>query len=224
MEHVNQEDLVLLYYGEPGADQARVHVEECAVCRTEYQALQRLLNTMDAGTVPERDADYGRRVWERVSARARARTYTWRAMGAIAAGLLLGIALQFGGGKPATVATIEPVKDDVATRVLEAALESHFESSRLVLMEIVNQQGTSQMWSRETAEDLLADNRLYRQTAESMGQVETERLLEDLEEVLVEVAHAPVGSAASTVDLRRRIESKGVLFAIQVRTSREGIL
>jgi hypothetical protein len=226
MEHVREEDLVLLYYGEPGADQTRIHVEECAVCRTEYQALQRLLNTMDAGAVPERDADYGRRVWERVSARARARTYTWRAMGAIAAGLLLGIALQFGGGKPLPVA--QPVaqvrQDDVAARVLEAALESHFESSRLVLMEIVNQQGTSQMWSRETAEDLLADNRLYRQTAESTGQVETERLLEDLEEVLVEVAHAPVGLAASTVDLRRRIESKGVLFAIQVRTSREGIL
>jgi len=226
MEHVREEDLVLLYYGEPGADQTRVHVEECAACRTEYQALQRLLNTMDAGAVPERDADYGRRVWERVSARARVRTYTWRAMGAIAAGLLLGIALQFGGSKPVPVA--QPVaqeqQDDVAARVLEAALESHFESSRLVLMEIVNQQGTSQMWSRETAEDLLADNRLYRQTAESTGQVETERLLEDLEEVLVEVAHAPAGSAASTVDLRKRIESKGVLFAIQVRTSREGIL
>jgi hypothetical protein len=45
-------------------------------------------------------------------------------------------------------------------------------------------------------------------------------LLEDLEEVLVEVAHAPAGSE----ELRRRIEAKGVLFAIQVRTGREGIL
>jgi len=223
MEHVKEEELVLLYYGEPGSEQARVHVEECAECRTEYQALQRLLNTMDAGAVPERDADYGCRVWERVSARARVRTYSWRALGAIAAGLILGIALQYGGNKP-VAPVAEPAQDDVSARVLEAALESHFESTRLVLTEIVNQQGDVQMWSRETAEDLLADNRLYRQTAEATGQVETERLLEDLEEVLVEVAHAPADSRATTVDLRRRIEAKGVLFAIKVRTAREGNL
>ena len=75
-------------------------------------------------------------------------------------------------------------------------------------------------WTRATAEDLLADNRLYRQTAEAEGQTDTGQLLEDLEEVLVEVAHAPAGSE----ELRRRIEAKGVLFAIQVRTGREGIL
>lgn len=177
--------------------------------------LQRLLNTMDAGAVPERDGDYGRRVWETVSSRARVRRYSWHVVGALAAGLVVGIALQFGS---ATV--VEPMKDDVSTRVLDAALESHFESSRLVLTEIVNQQGPAEMWSRETAEDLLADNRLYRQTAEATGQADTERLLEDLEEVLVEVAHARAGSE----ELRRRIETKGVLFAIQVRTAREGIL
>jgi len=191
-------------------------VNECAECRAEYQALQRLLNTMDAGAVPERDADYGRRVWSAVSARTRVRRYSWRAFGALAAGLVVGVALQF-GNKPVVV---EPVKDDVSARVLEAALESHFESSHVVLTEIVNQQGPAQMWSQETAEDLLADNRLYRQTAEATGQADTERLLEDLEEVLVEIAHAPAGSQ----ELRRRIEAKGVLFAIQVRTAREGIL
>jgi len=171
---------------------------------------------MDAGAVPERDADYGRRVWSAVSARTRVRRYSWRAFGALAAGLVVGVALQF-GNKPVVV---EPVKDDVSARVLEAALESHFESSHVVLTEIVNQQGPAQMWSQETAEDLLADNRLYRQTAEATGQADTERLLEDLEEVLVEIAHAPAGSQ----ELRRRIEAKGVLFAIQVRTAREGIL
>ncbi|MFN0104987.1 MAG: hypothetical protein ACKV2U_23250 [Bryobacteraceae bacterium] len=216
MEHVKEEDLVLLYYGEPGADGVASHVETCAACRSEFQALQRLLNTMDAGTVPERDAEYGRRVWQTVSARARVRRVAWRTVGALAAGLLVGLALQF-GNRPVVV---EPEKDDVSTRVLEAALASHFESSRLVLTEIVNQQGPAEMWSRETAEDLLADNRLYRQTAEATGQADTERLLEDLEEVLVEVAHAPTGSE----ELRRRIEAKGVLFAIQVRAAREGIL
>ncbi|HEU0119390.1 MAG TPA: hypothetical protein VFQ91_02620 [Bryobacteraceae bacterium] len=217
MDHVSEEQLVLLYYGEPGVEETRAHVEACAACRTDYQAVQRLLNTMDAGAIPERDADYGQRVWASVSARARVRRYAWRTFGALAAGLLVGIALHFSVSTEPT----EPVTaqaDEQSGRVLEAALESHLESSRLVLTEIVNNPGDG--WSRESAEDLLADNRLYRQTAEATGQTETERLLEDLEEVLVEVAHAPAGSE----ELRRRIETKGVLFAIQVRTTREGIL
>ncbi len=199
MDHVREEELVLLYYGEAGADDARAHVEACAVCREEFQALQRLLNTMDAGAVPER-----------------VRRYAWGAVGALAAGLMVGVALQFGGGHEAPA----PERDNVSARVLEVALESHLESSRLVLTEIVNGQDTADEWTRETAEDLLADNRLYRQTAEAEGQTDTGQLLEDLEEVLVEVAHAPAGSE----ELRRRIEAKGVLFAIQVRTGREGIL
>lgn len=215
MEHVSEEELVLLYYGETGADNARAHVDQCAECREQYQALQRLLNTMDSGAVPERDPDYGRRVWAAVRGRARVRRYVWGSFGALAAGLLVGVALQWIPDSPP-----EPLKDDVSARVLEVALESHLESSRLVLTEIVNGQEQGDTWTRETAEDLLADNRLYRQTAEAEGQADTEKLLEDLEEVLVEVAHSPAGSD----ELRRRIESKGVLFAIQVRTGKEGIL
>lgn len=217
MEHVREEELVLLYYGEPGAESAREHVEECAECRASYQAVQRLLNTMDAAGVPERDGEYGRRVWAAVSTRVRVRRMIWRTVGALAAGLLIGVALQVGRAPEALPAV---PADDIAGRVLEAALANHWESSRLVLTEIVNQRGADDGWAREKVEDLLADNRLYRQSAEAAGQTDTEQLLEDLEEVLVEVAHAPGGSD----ELRRRIEAKGVLFAIQVRTAREGIL
>lgn len=216
MDHVSEEELVLLYYGEPEGAGTRQHVDACAACREEYQALQRLLNTMDAGAVPDRDADYGRRVWEAVEARVRVRRYAWSALGALAAGLLVGVALHVGAGQMPSA----PVRDDVSARVLEAALENHLESSRVVLTEILNGQDAGDGWTRETAEDLLADNRLYRQTAEAEGQAATGQLLEDLEEVLVEVAHAPAG----TEELRQRIEAKGVLFAIQVRTGREGIL
>jgi len=223
MDHVREDELVLLYYGEPGTEAVKAHVDGCAECRTDYQALQRLLNTMDAGTVPERDADYGRRVWAAVYSKTRVRRMAWRAVGALAAGLVVGIGLFLANraAAPAPVAVAEQqAQEDVSGRVLEAALESHFESSRVVLTEILNQRGSGDGWTRESAEDLLADNRLYRQTAEAAGETETGRLLEDLEEVLVEVAHAP----APSDELRRRIEAKGVLFAIQVRTAREGIL
>jgi len=207
MEHVSEDELVLLYYGEPGGDGARTHVGECAACRAEYQTL---------AAVVEHDGRRGR---------AGAGRGLWTES--------LGNGLVPGQGQALFVACSGRVggwfsgwnrvavwKCDGSTRVLDVALESHFESSRLVLTEIVNQQGPAEMWSRETAEDLLADNRLYRQTAEATGQADTERLLEDLEEVLVEVAHGRAGSE----ELRRRIETKGVLFAIQVRTAREGIL
>lgn len=216
MDHVSDEDLVLLYYGETQSAETQKHVDECAVCREHFQALQRLLNTMDAGAVPERDADYGKRVWAAVSARARVRRYSWVAAGALAAGLCLGLAFRV----DSDFRTPAPVKDGVSARVLQAALEGHLESSRLILTEIVNGQDAGDGWTRTTAEDLLADNRLFRQTAEVAGQSDTGQLLEDLEEVLVEVAHTPAGSE----ELRRRIEAKGVLFAIQVRTGREGIL
>jgi len=208
MHHLTDEDLVLIYYGES----PRAHVEECAECRARFQQLQRLLNSMDAAPVPDRDASYGARIWAnvRVVEAKRAGRIGWAWAGAIAAAALFAAMLQ---PKPST----EPVvMEDVRSRVLEAALDSHFESTRIALTEIVNDDAAS----IDTVDDLLADNRLFRQSAHAAGEVESEQLLEDLEEVLVEVAHAPTGSP----ELRQRIEKKGVLFALRVRAAKEGSL
>ncbi len=105
---------------------------------------------------------------------------------------------------------------EVRSRVLDAALDSHFESTRIALTELVNDDTAP----TDSVEDLLADNRLFRQSAHAAGEAESEKLLEDLEEVLVEAAHAPSGSP----ELRQRIEKKGVLFALRVRAAKEGSL
>lgn len=208
MQHLTDEDLVLIYYGES----PRAHVDECAECRDRFHQLQRLLNTMDAAPAPERDAAYGARVWENVRMREsrRAGRIGWAWVGAIAAAALLAVMLQ---PKPPA----EPVAmEEVRSRVLDAALDSHFESTRVALTEIVNDD-TARI---DSVEDLLADNRLFRQSAHAAGEAESEKLLEDLEEVLVEAAHAPSGSP----ELRQRIEKKGVLFALRVRAAKEGSL
>ena len=60
MNHLNEEQLILLYYGEEG-DALAVgrHLEECGDCRSLYGSLQRVLNVVDGLPVPDRGADYG---------------------------------------------------------------------------------------------------------------------------------------------------------------------
>jgi hypothetical protein len=74
---------------------------------------------------------------------------------------------------------------------------------------------------RARARELLAANRLYRQTAASAGEHGVSDVLEDLERVLLEATHgaSPV-SMESLEGLSRRAEAEGVLFKIRVLGSR----
>jgi hypothetical protein len=70
------------------------------------------------------------------------------------------------------------------------------------------------------AEQLVMANRLYRQTALSTGDAAMASVLDELERVLVDVAASP--STVSQADLdsvRRRIESKELLFKVRVVSS-----
>ena len=70
------------------------------------------------------------------------------------------------------------------------------------------------------AEQLLADNRLYRQTADDTGDVGLSELLDEIERVLTEVAATPEsGSSRDLADVRRRIESRDLLFKVRVVAS-----
>src|SRR5258707_9607132 len=64
MNHINEEQLVLYYYGET-AETAGVeqHLGACESCRAAYHTLQRVLNSVDSFPVPERAAEYEARVW-----------------------------------------------------------------------------------------------------------------------------------------------------------------
>src|SRR5437660_1393234 len=67
MSHLNEEQLILLYYGEEGDTlTAEQHLEQCGECRALYGSLQRVLNVVDGLPLPERGADYGPRVWSRI--------------------------------------------------------------------------------------------------------------------------------------------------------------
>jgi hypothetical protein len=80
MKHATDEQLILHRYRE-GDDWQGVqeHLDGCSICRDRHEELVRLLAAVHPAPVPERDADYGRRVWLRLRPRLEKRPrFSWR--------------------------------------------------------------------------------------------------------------------------------------------------
>ncbi len=227
MNHLTEEQLVLYYYGEKVDGGVEQHIGECESCRGAYHALQRVLNSVDSLPVPERSADYEAQVWRRLSTRLprrgvfQLRWFTWKPLAISAATAALVIAAFLAGHswqKPHT----DVAKDGVRERVLLVAVGDHLERTQTMLVELTNADAPKQgsldiSYEQRTAEDLIESNRLYRQTAASTGDTATASLLEDLERVLLEVAHSPSTVSESQLDdLRKQIEAKGILMKVKV--------
>lgn len=108
----------------------------------------------------------------------------------------------------------------VRERVLLIAVGDHLERSQMVLVELAHAQTRDHLdisEERQLADDLVASNRLYRQTAQQMGQANVASLLDELERVLVEVARGPsTVSTRQLADIQQRIEAQGILFKVKV--------
>jgi hypothetical protein len=108
----------------------------------------------------------------------------------------------------------------VRERVLLIAVGDHLERSQMVLVELAHAETSGELdisEERQLADDLVASNRLYRQTAQQMGQANVASLLDELERVLVEVARGPsTVSIQQLADIQQRIESQGILFKVKV--------
>ena len=227
MNHLKEEQLVLYYYGEPEAAQVERHLGECESCRRAYQNLQRVLNSVDSFPVPERPADYESRVWralERDLPRARPAFpwLSWRPLAAAAAMAALMVG-AFWAGRSSKPQPIRAAADpQVRERVLLVAVGDHLERSQMILVELANagapKNGSLDIsYEQRAAEDLIESNRLYRTTAANAGDVATASLLDDLERVLLEIAHSPSPvSEAQLEQLRKEIENRGILFKVKV--------
>jgi hypothetical protein len=243
MNHLTEEQFVLYYYGESakGAAEIESHIGLCEQCRGSYQALQRVLNSVDSLPVPERAADYENRVWTAIEGRIEKRSWLsrWLLSGWLLSGWLrplfaagataaLVVAAFFAGHmwqKPAPK-HMANMDAGVRERVLLVAVGDHLERSQMILVELANA-GTPAAgnldisYEQQTAEDLLESNRLYRQTAATNGDVATAALLEELERVLLEIAHSPSEvSAHQLEELRKQIEDRGILFKVKIFGSR----
>ena len=124
--------------------------------------------------------------------------------------------------QPAVVTTERTSTEDatVRERVLFIAVGDHLERSQMVLVELAHAETRDELdisAERQLADDLVASNRLYRQTAQQMGQTNVAGLLDELERVLVEVARGPsTVSMGQLSDIQQRIEALGIVFKVKV--------
>jgi hypothetical protein len=239
MNHATEEQLILHYYGEEGDPSAPLdslatehHLEECSECRELYASLVRVLNVVDSLPVPERTEDYGAQVWRRIERRIPARSrwawlmptpVRWAAAATAFAGLMV-IAFFAGRSYPGAVKHPAPtaVQADaqVRERILLVAVGDYLERSQMVLVELANTSAKGPVdisSEQQRAGDLVDETRLYRQTAQHTGDSRITSVLDELEPLLLDIAHAPSRmSPAELQSLRQRLEAEGILFKIRV--------
>lgn len=245
--HLSEEQLVWYRYGE-AKDAAAIgkHLAACATCRAAYQSLERLLAAVDQMPAPDPGENYAAAVWERlepclqqsrdregaVRPARRNRSLTLAALfprrrlafaTAMAALIVAAFLLGRFWPRPQTVAR-QPVPEQVRERILLVALGEHLERSQMILIELANAHPGRQVdvsSERRWAADLVGDNRLYRQAAAHSGDPAITAVLDDLERVLLEIAHSPSTlSRGDLTKIQRQIESGDIVFKLRVVESK----
>jgi hypothetical protein len=189
--------------------------------------------------VPDPGPAYGAQVWraiERdVSAARRSRwpagSWNWASAAMVAAALLVagflaGRHLGTTGSAPSHISDSSAGK-----QVLLLAVVDHLERSQRMLAEVVNfspesggEGQLSILAEQERAEELVTENRLYRQSAEYIGQIEVAEVLEELERVLLDVARTPPEISSQELEnLQARLQAQDILFKIRVLKSNVGV-
>jgi hypothetical protein len=237
--HLTDDDLVLHYYGEmPAAEEARAetHLSACGGCQGSYARLQRVMAIVDSAPAVDAAEGFERIAWARLEPalpRAERSWLSWFVFSparlVFAAGVVLLVAAAFMAGRlmprpvPATV-TAARTAEQVKQGVLLVDLGEHLDRSQRMLIEMATADDSTgpvdMSVEQSRAEQLVAANRLYRQTAAATGDAAIASLLDDLERVLVDIAASPKEMTQEDLDaVRRRIESKELLFKVRVMAS-----
>jgi hypothetical protein len=228
-DHLSEEDLVLRHYGEEVRDDAESHLEGCPECRSRRDALARDLAAVGI-EAPDRGEHYEAELWERLRPRLEAeRVVRFRPRrillpAALAASLVLAFLLGRHTRPPAPPSPSPAVASSHRERVLMGAVEDHLERSRRVLVELTGsrpQSGPLDISAeRDWAANLVASNRLYRQSAVRTGEARIADVLDELERLLVEIANGPAEMGPADIrELRARIEDRGLLFKVKALQS-----
>ena len=245
MKHPNEEELIAYHGGEVlRRDAIAKHLTDCPECRAELERIDAVLAALSNMPVPDPGDDYGERVWHQIAPRLPGRRMPWwnfaagrgltagwftprrwAAVGAIAAVVIV----AFLAGRVTKRATPEPTAADVSAgnvreRVLIMAVGEHLGRSEMVLVDLANaepldakQKQVNISAEQRRAENLLEENRLYRQTALGQGDTGLANILDELERVLLDVAHSPREVTPAQLDtIRQRIDTRGILFKVRV--------
>lgn len=241
--HPTHDELVLHYYGESADDTARLdlHLASCAECRGALQRLQQALALVEASGEGEPGPGYEATMWARLQHQLETPAPWWQrlwqggtARWAVAASMAGVAAIAFYAGRQgrevvdpasavATTTLTAPAQGPARARLLDLAVGDHLVRAHLVLAEVANaatdDDGAPLAAERQRASDLVATNRLVRQTAALAGDDSLDVVLDDLERVLVEIANAPDDATADDwTALKARIETQSLLFRVRVLT------
>ncbi|MDO8677076.1 MAG: hypothetical protein Q7R30_00705 [Acidobacteriota bacterium] len=155
------------------------------------------------------------------------RTFFWAPQWALAGGVAALVVVAFMAGRISNgTDVVLPAPQRAAAspeRVLHAAVGDHLDRTQMMLVELVNAD-TDQLdqlaGEQARASDLVAANRLMRQSAEQSGDGAIADILEDLERVLLEIANAPADVTSNELsDLKSRITTEDLLFRVRVIAS-----
>jgi len=233
MRHLTDEELLLDYYEEASsADRARVqtHLEACEECRALDSELRAVLTAVETTPLDEPPSGFEREMWARIEPLlpvGGSRSWPWSLMAprwVVAAGVAALMVAAFALGRISDLRDVSVPQQaadesDANQRLLESEVEDHFERSRRVLVDLVNDDiAAADLVSndRARAADLVAAGRLYRQSAESGRNPDMGDLLEDLERVLMEVANATDTTPDEVARLRERIDDQDLLLRLRV--------
>jgi len=242
-QHLTEEQLISHYYHDGDAPFAPEHLAACDECRAQFDTLCSVLTLVDQLPIPERGDAYGDEVWTRLrwklGSNRRRSVYGWMSIAAALVVAFIGGILWHARTQqtvtPATIVahnTPAPAAQPAAIgsaskdRLLLVVVSDHLDSSERMLLEISNADAKHPLdvaSQSKRAGELVASNRIYRQTATRRGETRIASLLSDLEPVLVELSHA--GSTLSPDEiaaLQKRIDSKGLLFKVRVVSAQVG--
>lgn len=229
MTHLTEEDLILAYYNEPGAETAHRHIAECVECRKAAESLAKTLSVCNEWAVPERGPEFGRDVWNRLvpeiamDTTQPRRQSIWsgvRVWVSAAALAVLLVAVFFAGrySRPSPAPVMAGLSDQARERILAIAVADHLDRVQILLTELSNTSSPETFATdRARAEDLVQEGRLMRQSLAAQGESPTTNFLDEVERFLIETAHTPDAASAQEVrDLRDRLEDGSLLFKVRV--------
>jgi hypothetical protein len=233
MKHRTEEELIGYRDGEAKERvEIAAHLKECAECREEMARIEAVFGVLDAMPIPDPGEDYGERVWGRIGPRLGEKKARWweslfvpQRLAALG-GIVALVILAFVAGrvtKPPMPAGDQADAAKVRERVLVVAVGEHLGRTEMMLMELENapaekgQKAINISQTQRRAENLVEENRLYRQTALKEGEQAMASTLDELERVLLDIANSPEElTPAAFETIRKRIEAQGILFKVRV--------
>ncbi len=229
MNHLSEEQIVLHYYGDAeNSAEIQRHLAGCSACRAQFEQVQTLLKQIEPADVPEPAAGFEGKTWLKLRDRLPEKqkgflpqlfSQKWAFAGVMAVLLLAAFLTGRWWQHGSEIGNLRPGEVN-PQRVVLVAVGDHLERSQMLLVEVMNADTKGPVdlsFEQSQARELLDANYLYRASAQRTGDPQVTRVLDELGQVLTEIANGPADPLPSDIrEIRRRIQAEGLLFKIRV--------